>query len=524
MTTAVEGPTFETFDPRSGEVLARLPEHGSDDVAAAVARAREAFREWSALPFAARLDHVLAVRDLLVDRLDPVVDVICRETGKLEVEALAAEVLATCELIEHYRKHGERALRPEKVPVGALLPHKRAWRTYEPMGVVGVISPWNYPLTLAMTPVVSALLAGNTAVLKPSEVTPLVGLEIGKLFAEVGADRGHPDLVQVVTGGGGTGDALVRVGVQKVAFTGSVRTGKLVMAAAAETLTPVLLELGGKDPMIVCDDADLERAASGAVWGAFMNAGQTCMAVERVYVHDAVHDRFADLVADRARAVRVGRGPGHDIGSMSFAPQLETVERHVADARAKGARVLTGGRRVPDRAGLWYEPTVLVDVDHSMEVMRSETFGPVLPIMRVSGDDEAVRLANDSRYGLNSSVWSADDRRAEEIARAIEAGNVCINDCLVSYAVAGLPYGGVKESGIGRVHGVDGLRAFCNVKSVLAGRVDLRRELQWFPLPRGVAGALRRLVRLRYRRGLGNKLRGGTSTEAITADLQDSRQ
>jgi acyl-CoA reductase-like NAD-dependent aldehyde dehydrogenase len=289
-------------------------------VATAVARAREAFGAWSALAYEQRLDHVLAVRDLLIDRIDQVVDVICSETGKLEPEALSAEVLATCELIEHYRKHGARALRSEKVPVGSLLPHKRAWRSYEPMGVVGVISPWNHPLTSAMTPGVSALLAGNTVVLKPSEVTPLVGLAIGCLFADAGP---HPDIVQVVTGGGRTGDALVRAGVQKVAFTGSVRTGKLVMAAAAETLTPVLLELGGKDPMIVCDDADIERAASGAVWGAFMNAGQ------------------------------------------SFGPQVETVERHVADAEAKGAKVLTGGRRVLGRTGLWYEPTVLVDVDHT---------------------------------------------------------------------------------------------------------------------------------------------------------------
>ncbi len=496
-------PGFDTLDPRTGEVLARLPEHGPDDVAAAVARARQAFRAWSTLDFDHRLDHVLAVRDLLIDRIDRVVDVICSETGKLEPEALSAEVLATCELIEHYRKHGAKALRSEKVPVGSLLPHKRAWRSYEPMGVVGVISPWNYPLTLAMTPVVSALLAGNTVVLKPSEVTPLVGLEIGRLFAEAGT---HPDLVQVVTGGGRTGDALVRAGVQKVAFTGSVRTGKLVMAAAAATLTPVLLELGGKDPMIVCDDADVERAASGAVWGAFMNAGQTCMSVERVYVEDAVYDRFVDLVVERTRAVRQGRGPGHDIGSMSFGPQVETVERHVADAGAKGAKVLIGGRRVPGRAGLWYEPTVLVDVDHSMDIMRDETFGPVLPIMRVRDDEEAVRLANDSRYGLNSSVWSADDERAEQIARAIEAGNVCINDCMVSYAVAGLPFGGVKESGIGRIHGVEGLRAFCNTKSVLAGRFDFRRELQWFPLPGWVTASLRRIVRLRYRRGLRAKL------------------
>jgi acyl-CoA reductase-like NAD-dependent aldehyde dehydrogenase len=496
--------TFETRDPRTGELIAELPEHGPAEVLAAVERARTAFESWSRLRVDQRLDHVLAVRDLLIDRQDDVVDVICRETGKLGVDAVTTEILATCELIEYYRHHAVKALRPERVPTGALMAHKRAWRTYEPMGVVGVISPWNYPFTLAMTPIVSAVLAGNAVVLKPSQVTPLVGLEIAKLFGGVGS---HLDLVQVVTGGGVTGDALVRSGVQKVAFTGSVATGKLVARAAAERLTPVLLELGGKDPMIVCDDADVDRAASGAVWGGFMNSGQTCVSVERVYVHEKVYDRFVDEVVGRTKNLRQGVGEGNDLGAMTFGPQVEIVERHVADAVAKGARLLTGGHRVPDRAGLWYEPTVLVDVDHTMDIMRDETFGPVLPIMKVSGDREALLLANDSRYGLNSSVWSSDAERAEELADALEAGNVCINDCIVNYAVGGLPFGGVKESGIGRIHGTEGLRAFSNVKSLVSNRVSLPREAQWFPLPRWADAAFRRLVRVRYRRGLSAKLR-----------------
>jgi acyl-CoA reductase-like NAD-dependent aldehyde dehydrogenase len=504
--TGAVGTTFETRDPRTGDVIAEVPEHSAEEVRAAVERARAAFAGWSVLPWDQRLDHVLKVRDLLLDRAAEIVEIICKETGKLEGEAVLAELTATCELIEFYRKHGAKALRPARVPTGVMMPHKKAWRVYEPMGVVGVISPWNYPFTLAMGPTVTAVLAGNAVVLKPSEVTPLVGLEVGRLFAEAGE---YPDLVQVVTGRGPTGDALVRAGVQKVAFTGSVRTGKLVMKAAAETLTPVVLELGGKDPMIVCDDANLERAANGAVWGAFTNSGQTCIAVERVYVEEKVYDRFVDLVVDKTKALRQGVGSGNDIGSMTFGPQIDIVERHVDDALAKGARALTGGRRAPDKPGLWYEPTVLVDVDHEMDVMREETFGPVLPIMAVADDEEAVRLANDSPYGLNSSVWSGDAKRAELLGDRIEAGNVCINDCLVNFAVGGLPFGGVKDSGIGRVHGAEGLQAFSNLKSVLASRVALKREPYWYPAPGWFGRTLLRVLRVRYRRGVGAKLSRG---------------
>ena len=493
--------TIETFDPRTGAPLAVVPDAGPDVVAAAVARARAAAPTWGALTFKERAGHLLVVRDRLLDRADELVDVICAETGKQRAEAVTTELMAVCETIDWYTQHGAAALRPQQVAPG-MMAHKKAWIRYEPMGVVGVISPWNYPFTLSMTPLLTALFAGNTVVLKPSEVTPTVGLAIGELFA----GDPWPDLVTVVTGGGATGEALVRSGVDKVVFTGSVRTGRRVMAAAADSLTPVLLELGGKDPMVVCADADLDRAARGAVWGAFQNSGQTCMSVERVYVERAVYDEFVERVVALAAEVRQD-ADGGDIGAMTFAPQVETVERHLADALDKGARVLVGGSRL-DRPGLWFEPTVLVDVDHTMDVMRDETFGPLLPVMAVDDVDEAVRLANDSPYGLNSSVWTSDADLGVSVANRLEAGNVCINDCIVSYALTGLPFGGVKDSGIGRVHGVQGLREFCHTKSVMAPRVATPREVWWFPVPRSLDQFGIRSMRLRYGRSLRTRLRG----------------
>jgi acyl-CoA reductase-like NAD-dependent aldehyde dehydrogenase len=497
-----------TINPATLEVLGTVPEHGEAEVRQAVQRARAAFRAWSTRSFAERREDMLAVRDHLLDRADDVVNAITAETGKTRFDALMIEVLVTADLIGHYARHGERILRPERVSAGTFAPLKRGRIEYEPLGVVAVISPWNYPFALTMTPVVTALFAGNTVVLKPSEVTPLVGVLVGELFAN-GASQ--PDLVQVVTGGGATGNHLVRAGVQKVCFTGSVATGKKVMAAASETLTPVLLELGGKDPMIVLDDADVERAARGAVWGAFANSGQTCIAVERVYVHERIYDTFVSKVVERTKQLRQGHdreGDAVDVGSMTFPPQVDTVERHLADAVAKGARVLTGGARRDDLGGLFFEPTVIVDVDHSMELMREETFGPVLPIVKVADEQEALRLANDSPYGLNSSVWTATPERARRVADALDAGSVCVNDCLVNYGVASLPFGGVKDSGIGRAHGAAGLREMSRTKAVLEDRFSMRREVQWYPVPRWGHAAARRALKVLYRRGLRNKLRG----------------
>ena len=419
------------------------------------------------------------------------VDTISDATHKLPTEALLTEVMTTCELIEWCAKHGAAALRPRRVAPG-LMVHKRAEKRYEPLGVIGVISPWNYPFVLTMSPVVTALFAGNAVVLKPSEITPTVGLLAGRLFAEM---DDHPDLVQVVTGGGEVGEALVRSGVQKIVFTGSVATGKRVMKAASDTLTPVLLELGGKDAFVVDADADVERAARAAVWGAFSNAGQTCMAVERAYVVEPLYERFVERVVDLTASIR----PGRDIGTMTHAAQADIVADHLRDAVERGARVAVGG--APEEGSLAFPPTVLLDVDHTMKVMRDETFGPRLPVMRVRDREEALRLANDSPYGLNASVWAKDKASVESLVSGIESGNVCVNDCIVSYAIPGLPYGGVKESGLGRTHGEEGLWEMSAIKAVATDRLGLRREPMWFPVPRLLDRFARALLRLRYARG-----------------------
>lgn len=466
-----------------------------------VGAARAAQPAWAARPVAERSALLQRFRRLLARHADDVARLSCDETGKLPVEAIMVDVLTTCDLARWYARRVADVTAPRRVPSGWLLT-KRAWVEREPYGVIGVIGPWNFPVLNVMRAVMAGLVTGNAVVLKPSEATPLTALRL----RELALDAGFPaETFQVATGDGGTGRALVEAGVDKISFTGSVATGRRVAAEAASRLIPVTLELGGKDPILVLEDAQVERAARSAANGAFYNAGQICVSLERAYVVEGVYEPFVEALVRETQALVVGPpdDEGADVGAMTMESQVDRVERQVADAMERGARALTGGRRLP--GGRFYAPTVLVDVTPDMAVMRDETFGPVLPVMRVRDDEEALRLANDSGFALGASVWGGE--RARELAGRLRAGMVCVNEALVNGAVAGLPFGGASESGYGRVYGDEGLRELTRARSLLVDRGGLSWEPGRYPLRRFGRERALALVRLLHGAGVGQRLR-----------------
>jgi acyl-CoA reductase-like NAD-dependent aldehyde dehydrogenase len=487
-------------NPATGEVIAHVPDLGAAEVEQLVERARAAQPGWDGLGFEGRGEVMKAARRWLIENRERMIQTIVDETGKTREDAQLAEIFFTADSLGFWAKAAPKYLKDERVRAHSpLLFGKRFIKRYRPMGVIGVIGPWNYPLTNSFGDAIPALMAGNSVVLKPSEVTPLTSL----LMAEGMRAAGLPeDVFTVATGRGQTGAALVDH-ADMIMFTGSTATGKKIMARAAETLTPVSLELGGKDPMLVLRDADLERAANTALFWGVANGGQTCQAVERVYVEEPVYDEFVQKVVAKASELRQGR-PGEpgsvDVGAVTFPPQLDIMERHMKDAVDKGAKILVGGKRRAGEAGMFFEPTVLTDVDHTMEVMTEETFGPIVPIMKVRDEEEALRLANDSRYGLNSSVFTKDLEKGERIARRIEAGNACVNDCVTNYAAQELPFGGIGESGIGVRHGAAGIQKYCRSQSLMITRFAAKKELYFYPYRARRTKLLERLMVLLYGR------------------------
>ena len=482
-------------------MIATIPIQGADELAAMAARAREAQPQWEAIGFDGRARIMRRAQKWFFDNADRVLDQVVAETGKTYEDAQLTDFGYTVSALGFWAKEAANYLADERVPSwdNPTVAGKKLVIRYAPIGLVGVIGPWNFPIVNAFGDCIPAMMAGNTVILKPSEVTPLSALLMVEMMRECGLPEG---VFQVATGDGSTGAALIAQ-VDCVMFTGSTRTGRMVMKAAADALVPCYLELGGKDPMIVCADANVERAANAAAYWSMNNAGQVCISVERCYVEAPVYDEFVAKVTETVRGLRQGEPTAAgtvDVGAVIFPPQMDIVDEHVRDAVAKGAKVLTGGHGHSEH-GRYYEPTVLVDVDHSMKCMREETFGPTLPIMKIDNAEEGVRLANDSDYGLQASVWTGDIDRGEALARRVQAGVVCVNDAQVNYTALNLPMGGWKTSGIGTRHGSAGIRKYTKVQSLLVTRWALTHEPYMFPYKALQTKLLRGFLKLLYGRG-----------------------
>jgi len=485
-----------------------------------VARARSAQAPWAELGLRRRIAVIREFQGKLYAKKSEIAAAITREVGKPLVEALVTEVLVVLDAARFLIDNAWGLLRDEPVPHGNQVTKlKSGWLVREPHGVIGIISPWNYPFSIPATETLAALVAGNAVVLKPSELTPLVALELASLLHAAGVPE---DVFQVVVGEGPAGAALLRSPIDKLVFTGSVATGKRIAAAAAERLLPVVLELGGKDPMLVLDDADVDVASSAAVWGAFVNAGQACLSVERCYVHRSLYESFAKACAEKTKQLRVGNGmDSHtDVGPMIQERQVRIVEAHVEDAKAHGARVLAGGTRLPELGVNFYAPTVLANVTQDMRIMREETFGPVLPIMSCDSDDEAVRLANDSQYGLAASVWTRDPKRGQRLARRIHAGTVMVNDVISCFGISEAPHGGVKASGVGRTHGRFGLDEMVRVKYLDMDRMPGMKKVWWHGYGESFRRQMEGFLDMQFARGVGTRLRGALRAAGVVRRKQ----
>jgi acyl-CoA reductase-like NAD-dependent aldehyde dehydrogenase len=490
---------IRSYAPATGELIGEVPVTSADEVKRTIERARRAQEAWGALPVEERCERVLRYRDAFVDRADEIVDLLVRECGKPRHEALLHELVVSADLATFFTKAAPRVLAPHDIKLH-LLKHRKSYLYYVPRGVVGIISPWNYPFQLPMRDTILALIAGNAVVLKPSEVTPLIALKAKEIWDSAGLPE---DLFQIVTGYGATGAALIDAMPDFVVLTGSVATGRRVAAACGERLIPCVMELGGKAPLIACADADVERTARAIVFGGFSNSGQACISVERVYAHREVHDKLVDRIVELTKELRQG-DPSEDfvdVGAIIFPHQIDIAEKHISDALAKGASLRTGGKR-KEGPGQFFEPTVIDGCNHSMTVMTEEIFGPIVPIMRVTTEEEAIRLANDSHLGLNAYVFSKDRDHGRRLAERVNAGSVLVNDVLSNGGMPDAPFGGIKASGFGRVMGEESLREFSTVKHINVDRVAMgSKDPLWYPYTAQSYGWFRKGLRALFSGG-----------------------
>ena len=480
---------IDSLDPVTGEVVGRFETTNASDLPAIFESARQAQKEWAARPLHDRCAMLRRLRDTIFEHREEVADIITRETGKPRVEAIFAEILLALDTADFLARRAPRWLRPERVPHHNIAMKAKSGRLeFQPHGVIAIISPWNYPFAIPMVEMISAVVAGNAVLLKPSELTPWTGWLARELFRRA---QFPSSLVQVLQGGGEIGAALIEAGPDKIFFTGSVSTGRRIAEACGRKLIPSVLELGGKDAMIVLADADIEIASSAAVWGSFMNCGQTCISVERIYVERPVADRFTQLCVEKTKKLRLGPPAKRDaeVGPMIRPRQLEKVEQQLQDAVERGAQIMTGGNRRPDLGPNFLEPAVVTHLDHSMQLMREETFGPVMAIRPVASADDAVELANDSPFGLSASVWTSDSGRGREVASQIRAGSVMVNDVASYYGICEAPHGGPGASGWGRTHSRLGLLEMVQVKYIDVDRLPSIPKSWWYGYTRELTTA-----------------------------------
>lgn len=500
-----------SFNPVTGELLAEVPVNSADDVRLAVARAREAQKYWAQFSVKERIKRLQPIARFLAEKAETIAEVIARDTGKVRLDALVTEVINSLMAINYYSKKAPTFLKERRIkPGNLLLANKWTKLRRVPYGVIGIITPWNYPFTIAFSEVVMGLMAGNGIVLKTASQTQMVGQLLKEAIEQADLPDGLFNYLNLP--GKVAGDAFLEAGVNKLFFTGSVAVGKYLMRKASETLTPVNLELGGNDPMIVCADADLNRATSGAVWAGFSNAGQSCGGVERIYVHESVYEPFLALLKKKVEALRVGYDTNFetDMGGMTTENQIRTVQQHIEDALAKGAKIFAQSQvRDEGKYKNLLPATVLVDVTHEMDVMRDETFGPVVGVMPVKNDEQAIQMANDSYLGLTASVWSKNRKKAGKIARRMEAGVVTVNDHLMSHGLPETSWGGFKESGIGRTHGELGFYELTQSQMIVDDYLPgVKKNMWWQPYSKQVFDGMMGLIDFLFKKNLRVRMKG----------------
>lgn len=497
----------ESINPVTGELIDKTPIHSLNDLESIINKAKDAQNEWKNNSVKYRAKKLLKIRDYIVDNADRIALTISKDNGKSITDALAAEVLAVAMAVNYYSKNASNFLKDEKLKNrNFFLVNKRSKIMRVPYGVIGIISPWNYPFSIPFSEIIMGLITGNAVVMKGASETLVVSKEIDKAIASAELPQGLFNLVNMA--GSVAGAAFLNSGIDKIFFTGSVEIGKYLMEKAAKTLTPISLELGGNDPMIVCEDADPYRAAVGAIWGGFQNAGQSCAGIERIYVHEKIYDKFLSILKIEVKKLRIGYGSdfNNDIGCMTTKKQIEIVNAHIKDAVEKGATIFAQSE-IQNSSKNFLPATVITDVNHQMLLMKEETFGPVVGVMKYRTNDEAITFANDSQYGLSASVWSKNKNRAEKIARQINAGAIMINDHLMSHGLAETPWGGFKYSGIGRTHGKYGLYDKTQPKVIVHDWLSFtKKNLWWHPYSKQVYEGLKSIIIILYKKNFAYKI------------------